>query len=1546
MMMRQDVKLHYKMYKRGRVWVFMGILAISSVLNFQSVHADTTEESGSSQSTTDIAPQITQTATDTKQVKLTTSASATNTKTSATASQQSTAANTQAVKSTQSAVSEAVSQPSASASQASVASVGSAQSSQSAVNTSSAANESSQQFKSSSTSKANLQTNFNITQHQAAQSYADSASVSVNLRQQDVVSRAALLKDASLTTVSVDDTVSQNRPAIVPATATDWGTLGTSDWYVDNKVLHIEAGTLDEAPSVDDMGIIRYSWPWQKDASSVVEVDFDGKVVAPTATTFMFDNFTAVTKYQGLSNLDVTNVNSMYSMFGTNSSLLNIDFSGWNVANLVNTGQLFINCYKLQSAIMSKVETKKLSDASAMFLSCESLESIALNGLTLENATNVRKMFSYCVKLTSLGVDELSVRGQMVRMFAECGSLENLTLNLINGNSSNDPDADYQDTKEMFQNCKSLKTLSFTNKVKFVIDDATSLFDGCASLKQIDVNAFDFTKAVLFYRTFYDCKALTSVDMTMFKGVKPEYMAETFMNCTSLTSLDLTTIDAENVDHLYGFLSGCSKLTSLNFSTFTAPYNLDTAEMFKDCTGLVDLDLTGLKVSQIMTSTAEMFSGCTNLKSINLGGLETAMVTNMQGMFKDCTTLKSIDLSPLNTTAVADMHEMFSGCEALTNLDLTSLDTAKVAKMQSMFKDCTNLKTIDLKSIDTNNVTDMSHMFDGCKSLTTLDLARLSTEKVTDMSYMFSSCSNLQSIDIKKLNLKNVTDMSYMLAYCDSLKDLDLSSLSLPNVTNMGFMLTSCQSLQTVSLTALNAPMLASTMGILSFCPSLQQVDLSNTVLPELSGLDFTFYNDVQLRNVDLEHFSAPSLVSLMLTFNNCRQLSTIDLSSLDVPVLTYLVGTFANCSSLKTVNLKDFNAKKINYFWWAFLNDSSLSNLDLSNLNMQSAQETTRMYTEKLADLTSLNDLSAIYQNFSEMLVDGQFSGVQDLLKGTTALSTLIVGKDTVLSGAAMVNGVKPNDYAGYWLSSTNPTAMTSGDLMQLYKVNSQPDSLVTYQRTVEPVISLKAQRVTYTIGVTPVVWSATDNYQGGTDELGQPIDVNRIGITWNQPLNLQQPGTYTVTYAYKTKDGIYTKLNQTTVRVVYPVNIKLKSTDITMYIGSETAKWQPIDNILSTSDEQGQPISKTQLGYTITSVARSFNRQLNLQQPGYYQINYIYTNNDGDQQILATAYLTLLQSDSKVTAQNVTLIADKKQQWTSELHQVTAIDETGQPVSKISTQILNLKTHKLVKSPDTSQAGNYQITFSFVDGTSTKIFKTVKLSILANLAAIDTRSSQLTVGEQWQAKANLVSATDYAGNPLTINDLKVDGTVNWQQPGQYLVRYTYDKNPALTPIIKTALITVVAAVAPVNPTDPGNGDGQPEPSPEPEPAQPAVVPDQPVERQQPAPSPAPTTNVDTGEPVKPTTEVKPKMKPIMTKSKVDVQKGTESSSNAMLTNQRGHNQLSRANAKISLAPNHQAATTTLPQTNDTHSTTWLTVLGIDLLGLLSLLGFRRRIK
>ena len=109
-------------------------------------------------------------------------------------------------------------------------------------------------------------------------------------------------------------------------------------------------------------------------------------------------------------------------------------------------------------------------------------------------------------------------------------------------------------------------------------------------------------------------------------------------------------------------------------------------------------------------------------------------------MFRDCSRLISVDLSGLDTSKVTEMGRedtwesgMFSGCTRLAYLDVSSLDTSNVTSMGCMFKDCSSLTSLDLSTFDTSNVVDMNSMFAGCTKLTSLDLSGFDTSKVTNM---------------------------------------------------------------------------------------------------------------------------------------------------------------------------------------------------------------------------------------------------------------------------------------------------------------------------------------------------------------------------------------------------------------------------------------------------------------------------------------------------------------------------------------------------------------------------------------------------------------------------------------------------------------------------------------------------------------------------------------------------------------------------------------------------------------------------------------------
>lgn len=239
-----------------------------------------------------------------------------------------------------------------------------------------------------------------------------------------------------------------------------------------------------------------------------------------------------------------------------------------------------------------------------------------------------------------------------------------------------------------------------------------------------------------------------------------------------------------------------------------------TFRMFRDCSRLISVDLSGLDTSKVTEMGREdtwesgMFSGCARLAYLDLSSLDTSNVTSMGCMFEGCSSLTSLDLSTFDTSNVVDMNSMFAGCTKLTSLDLSGFDTSKVTNMGSkssrtsagMFEGCSSLASLDLSSFDTSKVTDMSRMFFGCAKLTSLDLSRFDTSKVTCMDGMFWDCSGLFSLDLSGFDTSEVEDMTHMFLGCSELTTLDLTSFDTSMAKSMDYMFYDCSSLKSVSL--------------------------------------------------------------------------------------------------------------------------------------------------------------------------------------------------------------------------------------------------------------------------------------------------------------------------------------------------------------------------------------------------------------------------------------------------------------------------------------------------------------------------------------------------------------------------------------------------------------------------------------------------------------------------------------------------------------------------------------------------------------------------
>ena len=78
-----------------------------------------------------------------------------------------------------------------------------------------------------------------------------------------------------------------------------------------------------------------------------------------------------------------------------------------------------------------------------------------------------------------------------------------------------------------------------------------------------------------------------------------------------------------------------------------------------------------------------MFKGCSGLTSLDLSGWDTSNVTYISDMFNDCTSLTSLDLSGWNMSNVTSMYNMFRGCTSLTSIRMVGCEKPTIDKIKA-----------------------------------------------------------------------------------------------------------------------------------------------------------------------------------------------------------------------------------------------------------------------------------------------------------------------------------------------------------------------------------------------------------------------------------------------------------------------------------------------------------------------------------------------------------------------------------------------------------------------------------------------------------------------------------------------------------------------------------------------------------------------------------------------------------------------------------------------------------------------------------------------
>lgn len=530
------------------------------------------------------------------------------------------------------------------------------------------------------------------------------------------------------------------------------------------------------------------------------------------------------------------------------------------------------------------------------------------------------------------------------------------------------------------------------------------------------------------YDWFYCFEGLTRIEhLDYLNTSEVEYMNSMFRECTSLETLDLSSFNTKKVKNMYAMFDGSTNLRSITLPKgFIGSSVTNLFSMFKDCTSLTELDLSGSN-SENVKDMSEMFNGCSALSKLVLTDFKTGQVSTMESMFLNCSTLETLDVSSFNTENVTTMVGMFNTCSSLRSLDLSGFNTANVTDMSSMFKDCSSLRILDLSSFNTRKVSDMQCMFEGCTNLESIDFSSFDTENMRSMIGMFNSCTKLETLDLSSFATPKMVTMSSAFEKCVNLKTIYVSSaFTTDKVTVGSWLFDGCVNLPNFSsaktgkemahtgeggyLTAATASWVRwdAPTGTLSFHRSGMKptgdniLDLGygddpnwDTHAAEIKKVVFKagfrdethttcsnwFNGCTNLTSIEgIENLNTSNVKNMSGMFAQCTNLETLDLSHFNTEKVTTMAQMFYGCTKLHDLNIDNFNTENVTNMNGMFDGCSNLESLDLSHFNTRNVLYTGLNYMFNGCSSLSSLDVSNFTTDKPRMQLDGLFKGCSSL--------------------------------------------------------------------------------------------------------------------------------------------------------------------------------------------------------------------------------------------------------------------------------------------------------------------------------------------------------------------------------------------------------------------------------------------------------------------------------------------------------------------------------------------------------------------------------------
>lgn len=234
-----------------------------------------------------------------------------------------------------------------------------------------------------------------------------------------------------------------------------------------------------------------------------------------------FDNYNGTDLDHEVANLDTTNVTDMTNMFYNCRYLTNLYVNHFDTSNVTTLYQTFNNCTNLEELNVSAWDVSKVTSLYRTFYGCACLLNLDLSSWNIESSCTWNDTFDGCQKLQSIDLSNKPLKGS----FSSFPGV-NLT-SLTSFNLSNSGSEELAAGSAMCSNCYNLEVVNFTG-FKCKVTNMAAWFNNCSKVETLDLAGVVGSNITSIYNMFNGCSSLKHLDIRNLDFSNCTYSSTTY----------------------------------------------------------------------------------------------------------------------------------------------------------------------------------------------------------------------------------------------------------------------------------------------------------------------------------------------------------------------------------------------------------------------------------------------------------------------------------------------------------------------------------------------------------------------------------------------------------------------------------------------------------------------------------------------------------------------------------------------------------------------------------------------------------------------------------------------------------------------------------------------------------------------------------------------------------------------------------------------------------------------------------------------------------